>query len=66
MSAFYIILPIFVIFTLWLGTLILDKAGFDKKWVLCLLIPVVNLFMIWVFAFTDWPNLKKDVSQGIN
>ena len=55
----------FVAFTLWLGSKILDKAGIPKAWVLCLLIPVVNIIMIWVFAFCHWPNLKEDVKQDL-
>ncbi len=66
MEIFYLILPVFILFILWLGSIILEKSGFDKKWVLCLLIPFVNIIMIWVFAFSHWPNLKEDVGQGIN
>ena len=65
MELFYLLLPIFIVFTLWLGSKILEKAGFDKRWVFCLLIPLVNIIMIWAFAFTHWPNLKRDVKQGI-
>ncbi len=35
---------------------ILKKAGFSKWWVLCMFIPVVNLLLIWVFAFIQWPK----------
>ncbi|MGR9046733.1 MAG: hypothetical protein ACU83N_15710 [Gammaproteobacteria bacterium] len=52
-------------FILWLGTKILEKAGLHKAWVFCLLIPIVNLIMIWVFAFSHWPNLKPDVKQDL-
>ncbi len=61
---FLFLLPLFIVFTLWLGSIILDKAGFDKKWVFFLLFPVINIIMIWVLAFTDWPNLKDDVDQN--
>ena len=53
------------LFILWLGSRILDKAGIPKGWVLCLLIPIVNIIMIWVFAFTHWPNLKAGVKQDL-
>lgn len=53
------------LFILWLGSRILEKAGLDKGWVLCLLIPIVNIIMIWVFAFTHWPNLKPGVKQDL-
>ena len=62
----FFLLPFFIVFTLWLGSKILEKFGLDKKWFFCLLIPVVNIFMIRAFAFTNWPNLKDDVEQDIN
>lgn len=34
---------------------ILKKAGFSKWWSICILIPIVNLLLIWVFAFIEWP-----------
>lgn len=60
---FELLLVIFSIFILWLGTRILDKAGFHKAYVLFLLLPVVNIIMLWYFAFTPWPNLRTDVRQ---
>lgn len=63
---FFIVLPAFIIFILWLGAKILEKAGLDRRWVFCLLIPIVNIFMIWTFAFLHWPNLKDNVEQDIN
>ncbi|MGR9051609.1 MAG: hypothetical protein ACU84J_03090 [Gammaproteobacteria bacterium] len=60
-----VIAVLFALFVLWLGTRILDKAGFEKTWVLCLLIPIVNIIMIWVFAFSRWPNLKAGVKQDL-
>jgi len=60
---FFVLLPIFILFTLWLGSKILEKAGFDKKLVFFLLIPIINIIMIWAFAFTKWPNLKQDIKQ---
>lgn len=59
------LIAVFVAFTLWLGSKILDKAGIPKVWLLCLLIPVVNIIMIWVFAFSRWPNLKEDIKQDL-
>ncbi len=66
MEIFFFLLPIFILFILWLGSKILEKAGLDRKWVFCLLIPVINIIMIWVFAFTKWPNLNSHVKQDIN
>lgn len=33
----------------------LEKAGFSGAWSLLLLVPVLNLVMLWVFAFVSWP-----------
>ena len=32
------------------------KAGFSGWWALIMVIPLVNLIMIWVFALVRWPN----------
>ena len=58
MDPFFLLLPIFVIFCLWLAYRIIEKAGFDGRWALVLLIPVVNILMIWVFALCKWPLLQ--------
>ena len=50
---------------LWLGAKILNKAGLPKQMTFYLLIPIINLIMIWVFAFSKWPNLKADVKQDL-
>jgi uncharacterized membrane protein YhaH (DUF805 family) len=46
-------------FGLWMNTRILNKAGYSGWWCLITLVPIVNVVMIWVFAFADWPRLKK-------
>jgi uncharacterized membrane protein YhaH (DUF805 family) len=65
MELFFFLLPLYVIFTLWLGYRILQKAGFDGWWALVLLVPIVNIAMIWVFAFIHWPNLKTGIEQDL-
>ena len=60
-----LLMVLMAFFILWLGSRILEKAGLDKGWTLCLLIPIVNIIMIWVFAFTHWPNLKQGVKQDL-
>ncbi len=56
---FWLLLPVFGLFCLWLGFRILKRAGFDGWWTLVLLVPVVNIIMIWIFAFSPWPNLRS-------
>ncbi|MCK9608324.1 MAG: hypothetical protein M0R33_17910 [Methylomonas sp.] len=65
MTLFFILLPAYILFCLWLGYRILQKAGFDGRWTLILLVPVVNIIMIWIFAFSHWPNLKAGVKQDL-
>lgn len=39
---------------------ITQKAGFPGPLSLLLLIPMVNIIMVWVFAFIKWPNQKSE------
>ena len=48
-----------------MGYRILEKAGLNGVWALVLLLPVVNIIMIWVFAFCHWPNLKPVAEQDL-
>ncbi len=41
---------------------ILNKAGYSRWWCLLLLVPVVNIIVYWVFAFSRWPNLKPTLA----
>lgn len=65
MDLFTISLPIYGLFCLWLGYRIIEKAGLDGRWVLVLLLPIVNIIMIWVFAFSHWPNLQSKTDQDL-
>ncbi len=38
---------------------IIRKAGYSGWWALVLLVPVVNLVMIVVFAFSEWPLTRE-------
>lgn len=65
MDLFTILLPIYGLFCLWLGYRVIEKAGLDGRWALVLLLPVVNIIMIWVFAFSRWPNLRREANQDL-
>jgi len=41
---------------IWMMIRILAKAGLSRVWVVLAFIPVVNIAMIWIFAFIRWPN----------
>ena len=37
---------------------IFSRAGWNPWTVLLLLVPLVNIVMLWVFAYGQWPALK--------
>ena len=39
--------------------MILRKAGYSGWWCLLGFVPLVNIVMLWVFAFSEWPNLRQ-------
>lgn len=41
------------------AAIILGKAGYSKVWVLLAFVPMVNLIALWIFAFSNWPVLRK-------
>jgi uncharacterized membrane protein YhaH (DUF805 family) len=41
------------------AVMILRKAGYSGWWCLLGFVPIVNIVMVWVFAFSDWPNLRQ-------
>ena len=42
---------------------IVSKAGFPGAFALLALVPVVNIVMLWVFAFVTWPHERVRSSQ---
>lgn len=38
---------------------IVRKAGYSGWWVCAALVPLVNLVMLFAFAFADWPALRE-------
>ena len=41
------------------GLKVLPKAGYSRWFAILLIIPLVNLVMILIFAFADWPVDKE-------
>jgi len=37
---------------------ILNRAGYSRWWLLTMVVPVLNLIMLWVFAFASWPAMR--------
>lgn len=48
-----------VAFMVYLYLRIIQKAGFSGWWVLALFVPVLNLVMLIVFAFAEWPVERR-------
>ncbi len=53
-----IVVGIFVALPAWMTVRILGKAGRSSLWCLLLFVPLVNIVMVWVFAFARWPALE--------
>jgi len=58
-----LVLIAFIIFVIWLPIRILHKAGYSGWWWLILLVPVVNIILVWIFACADWPIMKNKSHQ---
>ena len=56
-----VLIPL-ILLPLWLTVRILSKAGYSGWWCLATLVPILNLVMIWVFAYADWLALRPAVS----
>jgi hypothetical protein len=53
--AFLFVLPFWKIF---------EKAGYQPWVSLGMLVPLVNLFLLYKLAFSDWPVLRGDATRG--
>lgn len=50
---------VFIVVTFVLLVKILNKAGHSGWHSLWILVPLVNLIMIWYFAFKKWPVIRE-------
>ena len=37
---------------------IASRAGYSHWWALIILVPMLNVLMLWIFAFAIWPVMK--------
>ena len=37
---------------------VLNRAGYFRWWLLTMVVPLLNLVMIWIFALANWPGAK--------
>jgi len=54
----WLILIIYLFVFLFPVAKIVMKAGYSGWWCLLAAIPLVNLVMLWIFAFASWPTLR--------
>lgn len=38
---------------------VLSKAGRSPIWCVFAIVPVLNIILLWVFAFSSWPSQRK-------
>jgi uncharacterized membrane protein YhaH (DUF805 family) len=60
-----LIVAIFLVVYIWLPVRILHRAGYSGWWVILAVIPLVNIIMVWIFAFSTWPATQpsSDVAK---
>ena len=37
---------------------VLNRAGYSRWWLLTMIVPLLNLIMLWIFAFAEWPAAR--------
>lgn len=53
---FFVLPYIIIIYGSWVGV---RRTGYNGIWSLILLIPVLNIIMLFVFAFATWPIERR-------
>lgn len=43
---------------------ILNRIGFSPLWTIAIFIPLVNLIVLWILAFTEWPGGRGDEARN--
>ena len=55
--------PIFGLFAAILAVIpawkVVSKAGYHGAWSLLIFVPLVNIVMMYVFAFSQWPTERR-------
>jgi len=68
MYSFFVgIIILLAVLTIWAFVVVfgrvVSRAGYSRWWLVLMVLPVVNVIMLWVFAFADWP-VGKPRGQG--
>ncbi len=59
-----------LVFTIIIYWRIVSKAGYNGAWCLVAFVPILNIIMLCVFAFSEWPirqelnQLRQQVAMG--
>ena len=48
---------------IWITARVASKAGFSRWWSLTTVVPVVNVIVLYLFAYSLWPRI--DASAGL-
>ena len=46
----------FIVLPLWSAFRIVRRAGYSGWWTLGILVPGLNIVLLWIFAFSEWPR----------
>jgi hypothetical protein len=50
-----------IAYGVWCCSRVLGRAGHNRAWALLMIVPVVNLGLVWLFAYARWPRLDERV-----
>lgn len=56
----HLIIGVVLAITMGCGGMVAARAGRSPLWVLLLLVPFVNVALLWAFAYSRWPRLEPD------
>ncbi|NKB60457.1 MAG: hypothetical protein GKS00_29475 [Alphaproteobacteria bacterium] len=54
------------ILILWMSARVFRKAGRSGWWSLLLFVPVLNIAVVWWFAFAKWPAVEEAQGKQIH
>ena len=64
-SVFHWLIVFFLLANLVPVARILSRTGHNAGWCVLLFFPVINLIMLWFFAFKQWPIDKPKLQQPV-
>jgi hypothetical protein len=56
------ILLVFAVLTIFPFFRIFQRTGRSGWWAILMFIPILNIIVLWVFAFARWPALSKNTN----